>query len=85
MFLIKEIVLSVENELILLNMFEWRAVSVFFLQTFNPKMDNNVFGHRMFGRFVHKRFVLLKICRKYEQTSCLQLLLETTVVHFNCL
>ena len=28
MFLIKEIVRSVKNELILLNLFEWRAVSV---------------------------------------------------------
>ena len=44
-----------------------------------------MFGHKMFGRFVHKRFALLKICRTYEQTSCLQLLLETTVGHFNCL
>ena len=35
--------------------------------------------------FVHKQFVLLKICRKYEQTSCLQLLLENTVGHINCL
>ena len=42
MFLIKEIVLSVENELSLLNLFEWRAVSVLFLQTFNPKLENNV-------------------------------------------
>ena len=42
MFLIKEIVCSVENELILLNLFEWRAVSVFFLQTFNPKLENKV-------------------------------------------
>ena len=42
MFLIKEIVLSVENELILLNLFEWRAVSVLFLQTFNPKLEKNV-------------------------------------------
>ena len=42
MFLIKEIVLSVENELILLNLFEWRAVSVLFLQTLNPKLENNV-------------------------------------------
>ena len=42
MFLIKEIVLSVEDELILLNLFEWRAVSVLFLQTFNPKLENNV-------------------------------------------
>ena len=42
MFLIKEIVLSVENELILLNLFEWRAVSVLFLQTFKPKLENNV-------------------------------------------
>ena len=39
MFLIKEIVLLVENELILLNLFEWRAVSVLFLQTFNPKLQ----------------------------------------------
>ena len=31
MFSIKEIVLSVENELILLNLFEWRAVFVLFL------------------------------------------------------
>ena len=42
MFLIKEIMLSVENELILLNLFEWIAVSVLFLQTFNPKLENNV-------------------------------------------
>ena len=42
MFLIKEIVLSVEYELILLNLFEWRAVFVLFLQTFNPKLENNV-------------------------------------------
>ena len=42
MFLIKEIVLSVDNELILLNLFEWRAVSVLFLQIFNPKLENNV-------------------------------------------
>ena len=42
MFLIKEIVLSVENELNLLNLFEWRAVSVLSLQTFNPKLENNV-------------------------------------------
>ena len=84
MFLIKEIVRSVENELFLLNLFDCRAVSVLFLQTFNPNWKT-MFGHRMFGQFVHKRFVLLKICRKYEQTSCLQLLLETTVGHFNCL
>ena len=37
MFSIKEMVRSVENELILLNLFEWRAVSVLFFQTFNPK------------------------------------------------
>ena len=42
MFSIKEIVRSVENELILLNLFEWRAVFVLFLQTFNTKMENNV-------------------------------------------
>ena len=42
MFLIKEIVRSVENELILLHLFEWRAVFVLFLQTFNPKLENNV-------------------------------------------
>ena len=42
MFLIKEIVRSVLNELILLNLFEWRAVSVLFLLTFNPKLENNV-------------------------------------------
>ena len=42
MFSMKEIVRSVENELILLNLFEWRAVSVLFLQTFNPKLENNV-------------------------------------------
>ena len=42
MFLIKEIVLSAENELIVLNLFEWRVVSVLFLQTFNPKLENNV-------------------------------------------
>ena len=39
MLTIKEIVRSVENELILLNLFEWRAVSVLFLQTFNPKLE----------------------------------------------
>ena len=42
MFSIKEIVRSEENELILLNLFEWRAVSVLFLLTFNPKLENNV-------------------------------------------
>ena len=42
MFSIKEIVRSVENELILLDLFEWRAVSVLFLLTFNPKLENNV-------------------------------------------
>ena len=42
MFSIKEIVRSVENELILLNQFECGAVSVLFLQTFNPKLENNV-------------------------------------------
>ena len=42
MFSIKEIVRSVENELISLNLFEWRAVSVLFLQTFNPKLENKV-------------------------------------------
>ena len=38
----KEIARLVENELILLNLFEWRAVSVIFLQTFNPKLENKV-------------------------------------------
>ena len=42
MFSIKEIVRSVENELILLNLFGWRAVSVLFLQALNPKLENNV-------------------------------------------
>ena len=42
MFSIKEIVPSVENDFILLNQFEWRAVSVLFLQTFNPKFENKV-------------------------------------------
>ena len=42
MFLIKEIVSSVEKKLILLNLFEWRAISVLFLLTFNPKLENNV-------------------------------------------
>ena len=42
MFWIKEILRSMENELILLNLFEWRAVSVLFLLTFNPKLENNV-------------------------------------------
>ena len=42
MLSIKEIVCSVENELILLNLFESRTVSVLFLQTFNPKLENNV-------------------------------------------
>ena len=54
MFSIKEIVCSVENELILLNLFEWRAVSVFFLQTFHPNLENKVSA---IG-FVHKQFVL---------------------------
>ena len=39
---IKEIVRSVENELILLNLFECRAVSVLFPQTFNQKLENKV-------------------------------------------
>ena len=42
MFSIKEIVRLLENELILLNMFDWRVVSVLFLQTFNPKLENKV-------------------------------------------
>ena len=42
MFSIKEIVRSVENELILLNLFECRADSFLFFQTFNPKLENNV-------------------------------------------
>ena len=42
MFSIKEIGRSVENEHILLNLFEWRAASALFLQTFNPKLENNV-------------------------------------------
>ena len=42
MFSIKEIVRLVENEIILLNLFECRPVSVSFLQTFNPKLENNV-------------------------------------------
>ena len=42
MFSIKKIVRLTENELILLNLFEWRAVSVLFLLTFNPKLENNV-------------------------------------------
>ena len=42
MFSIKEKVLSVENELILLNLFELRAVSALFLQTFNPMLENKV-------------------------------------------
>ena len=42
MFSITEIVRSVENELILLNLFEWRAVSVLFLQTLNQKLENNI-------------------------------------------
>ena len=41
MFSIKEKVRSVENELILQNLFEWRPVSVLFLQTFNLKLENN--------------------------------------------
>ena len=71
MFSVKEIVQLVENDLMLLNMFEWRAVSVLFLILFNAKLENR-FGHSMFGRLVHKRFVLLKIYRKYKQTRCLQ-------------
>ena len=39
---IKEIVRSVENELILLNLFEWRAVSALLLETSNPKLENKV-------------------------------------------
>ena len=42
MFAIKEIVLSVENKLILQDLFEWKANSVWFLQTFNPKLENKV-------------------------------------------
>ena len=42
MFSIKEIVRSVENELILLNLFEWRDDFFLFLQTFNPEMENKV-------------------------------------------
>ena len=42
MFSIKEIVRSVEKELILLTLFEWRAVFVLFLQTFNPELEKNV-------------------------------------------
>ena len=42
MLSIKEIVCSVENEPILLNLFEWRAVTVLFVLTFNPKLENNV-------------------------------------------
>ena len=42
MFPLKEIVRSVEIELILLYLFGWRAVSVLFLLTFNPKLENNV-------------------------------------------
>ena len=42
MFSIREIVPSVESELILLNLFERRAVSVLFLQTFNRKLENKV-------------------------------------------
>ena len=68
MFSIKEIVCSVENELILLNLFEWRAVSVFF----SSNIQSEVGKQGSATGFVHKQFVLLKICRKYEQTSCLQ-------------
>ena len=42
MFSIKKIVCSVKKELILLNLFEWRAVYVLFLEIFNPKLENNV-------------------------------------------
>ena len=42
MFSIKEIVHSMENELMLLNLFEWKAVSVLFLQTYNPKFESKV-------------------------------------------
>ena len=42
MFSIKEMVRSVENELILLNLFEYRIVSVLFLQAFSPKLEKNV-------------------------------------------
>ena len=42
MFATKEIVLSVENKLILADLFEWKAISVWFLQTFNQNLENNV-------------------------------------------
>ena len=42
MFSIKEIVRSVENELILLILLDWSVVSVLFLLIFNPKLENNV-------------------------------------------
>ena len=84
MFSIKEIVRLVENELILLNQFEWRAVVVLFLQTFNPKLENNV---RPYFNFICTQTVrtLDTMQKKYEQTSCLQYFLETTVELFNCL
>ena len=43
------------------------------------------FVHSLFGGFVHKDLVLLKICRKYKQASCMQRFLENTVGHFYCL
>ena len=39
----------------------------------------------LFGGFVRKDLVLLKICRKYKQTSCMQRFFENTVGHFYCL
>ena len=42
MFSLKEIVRSVENELILLILLDWSVVSVLFLLIFNPKLENNV-------------------------------------------
>ena len=44
MFSVKEMAQLVENKLILLNLFEWRAVSVLFLQTFNPKLEGSATG-----------------------------------------
>ena len=57
MFAIKEIVLSVENKLILADLFERKAISVRFLQTFNPKLENKV-----------QPYVVQQICRQTVRT-----------------
>ena len=34
--------LSVENKLILQDLFEWKAISAWFLEIFSPKLENKV-------------------------------------------